>query len=261
MLQQTQVSRVRDYYSAWMKQYPSWRALAKATNAQVIRAWSGLGYNRRALALRDMARHIVNYGEPRTETGWRALKGIGPYTAAAIMAFAFGAPTVPIDTNVRRVAGRWLLGVYFPSQKTDPRIRRALTPIIEASTKPAVIPQALFDLASSHCGKTPNCAACPLRSFCVAAAAFQAGTVRIPKQSIKKSKETIRPGKTHPDRIYRGRILRALQHSPQHIATLGRAIDPSFTPADQPWLLAMLTRMERDRLVHLQRGVVRLEEE
>lgn len=256
MLQQTQVGRVLGYFREWMKHYPSWKALARATNAQVIRSWSGLGYNRRALALRDMARYIVTHGEPATEEGWLAIKGIGPYTAAAIMAFAFSAPTIPIDTNVRRVAGRWLLGVYYPSMKTDARIRRALKPIIHTAKEPSAIPQALFDIASSICGKQPECEHCPLRSTCAAANAFLNKTVRVPKRSVKTSQERIRAGKRYPDRIYRGRILKIVQHRPVSIASLGPLVDPTFKSKDSAWLLAMLKRMEKDGLVEVRGTVV-----
>src|SRR5688572_3982677 len=84
MLQQTQVSRVIDFYRAWMKQFPTWNALAKASNSEIIHAWAGLGYNRRGLMLRDIAKQIVHDGIPKSREAWLALKGVGPYTADAL---------------------------------------------------------------------------------------------------------------------------------------------------------------------------------
>ncbi len=134
MLQQTQVERVRSFYKQWLKAFPSWRTLAVASNAEVLRAWSGLGYNRRALMLRDVAQSVICDGEPSTEEGWRAIKGIGPYTAAAIMAFAYKRATVPIDTNVRRVGNRLWRGVAYPSSKSDGgRSRRQSRATLSAS--------------------------------------------------------------------------------------------------------------------------------
>ena len=88
MLQQTQVPRVLLFYAGWLKRFPDWAALAKASNADVIRAWAGLGYNRRAIVLRDIARQILAQlatCDFRLATfDWQRLKGIGPYTAAAL---------------------------------------------------------------------------------------------------------------------------------------------------------------------------------
>jgi A/G-specific adenine glycosylase len=105
MLQQTQVERVSDKYLAWIKKWPDWKSLSKATNRQLLSAWSGLGYNRRALYLGQMARSVIdrfNGRLPDNPELLRALPGIGPYTANAILIFAFNKPLVAIDTNIRR---------------------------------------------------------------------------------------------------------------------------------------------------------------
>ncbi len=106
MLQQTQVERVVPKYLAWLRLFPDWPALARADNRAILAAWSGLGYNRRALYLRDMARVVVEEYDgrlPEDPTELRRLPGIGPYTANAIAAFAFGRRVAAVDTNVRRV--------------------------------------------------------------------------------------------------------------------------------------------------------------
>lgn len=260
MLQQTQVTRVLIFYARWLRLFPDWKKLARATNADVIAAWSGLGYNRRALMLRDIARAVVEQGEPTDEGGWRAFKGIGPYTAAALAAFSLHKRVLPIDTNIRRVGARLWLGIPFPSFTNDDRIRRAAEKFLPKRGRFYDVPQALFDLASLVCTKTPNCTACPMRADCLAAPKFIAERVRIPKQSIKKSLETKHRNKPHPDRIYRGRILKVVQEKTSvSVNTLGRLVDPCFDVThDQAWLLRMLDRMHKDQMISVRAQTVRI---
>ena len=106
MLQQTQVKRVLVFYAEFMRHFPTVHVLAKAPLADVLRAWQGLGYNRRAKLLRDAAKLLVEqYGGkfPKNEQFLEGLPGIGPYTARAVMAFAFNKPVVFIETNIRTV--------------------------------------------------------------------------------------------------------------------------------------------------------------
>src|SRR3954465_2849741 len=103
MLQQTQGARVVPRYLEWIERWPSADALAAASRAEVLAAWVGLGYNRRALALHAAAIVVAREGWPADV---RELRGVGPYTAAAVASFAFGAEVAAVDTNVRRVAER-----------------------------------------------------------------------------------------------------------------------------------------------------------
>jgi A/G-specific adenine glycosylase len=106
MLQQTQVERVKEKYKRFISRFPDFETLAAATTADVLSAWQGLGYNRRALALRQTAVRVVeDFGGilPEDEKDLQSLPGIGPYTAAAVLAFAFNQPVLLIDTNIRRV--------------------------------------------------------------------------------------------------------------------------------------------------------------
>ncbi len=260
MLQQTQVSRVIAYYHRWLERFPSWKELAKATNTEVITLWSGLGYNRRGLMLRDISRRIVEEGEPKREDGWLALKGIGPYTAAAITAFSLHKRTLPIDTNIRRVGARLFLGVPFPDLKDDERIRQAAESFLPHKGRFYDIPQALFDLASLVCTKTPACAVCPMKKLCPSAEAFLSGQVTIPKQSIKKTFETRHRDKPHPDRIYRGRILKLAQAKKTlSIKDIGPLIDSSFDEEqDTAWLLRILDRMQKDQFIERNRNKIRV---
>ncbi|HOI23078.1 MAG TPA: A/G-specific adenine glycosylase [Spirochaetales bacterium] len=116
MLQQTQVVRVVPKYSAWLERFPDFQALAESATQEVLRYWSGLGYNRRALALQTSARTVARqYGSrlPEDEKSLRGLPGVGKYTARAILAFAFDRPTVFLETNIRAV----LLKHFFPEER------------------------------------------------------------------------------------------------------------------------------------------------
>ena len=101
MLQQTQVDRVIPFYGAFLKQFPTPGLLAKASLARVLVAWQGLGYNRRAKMLHQAAKDIVKNGMPKTAAGLHQLPGVGPYTAAAVAAFAYNQDVVFVETNIR----------------------------------------------------------------------------------------------------------------------------------------------------------------
>jgi A/G-specific adenine glycosylase len=155
MLQQTQVSRVVPRYLAWLERWPDAAALAAATPAEVIEAWSGLGYNRRAVNLHRCAHAVSEQGGfPRDQAGLRALPGIGPYTAAAIACFAFGDQVAAPDVNARRVLGR-----AFGDPDLPPPPGRAYE-----------WNQALFDLGSGICiARRPRCDLGPLAAGCPSA--------------------------------------------------------------------------------------------
>lgn len=260
MLQQTQVSRVKEKYKEWLSLFPNWNSLASASNADVIHAWAGLGYNRRALALRDIAKQVVEQGEPTTREEWLALKGVGPYTSAALASFSLHHRELPIDTNIRRVLGRALLGIHFPQLEDDERIDAVGKQLVATSKKHFDVPQAIFDLATSHCVKMPDCATCPLVTQCKAAPDFLAGRIEEPKRMTKKATERIQEGKKYPDRIYRGRILKLVREQREiAIGAIGAAIDPTFDPIrDSQWIEELVKRLKKDNLVQRQGSVVKL---
>ncbi len=263
MLQQTQVSRGLIFYDRWLQQFPDWKTLAKASNADVIKAWAGLGYNRRALMLRDIACQIVgtnravfarpheNRAVPETEAAWRELKGIGPYTAAAISAFALRQRTLPIDTNIRRVLGRLLFGTTYPQPTIDDKIRANVDRALPKRGRFYDVPQAIFDLATTHCTKVPTCATCPMRTVCPSAEKFLSGRVRVPKQMVKKAVESKHRDKKFPDRIYRGRILKHVRENGSvEIDEIGPVVDAGFdATVDRDWIIAMVRRMEKDGML------------
>ena len=140
MLQQTQVERVVPRFTAWLERWPTVEALAAAALADVIRAWQGLGHNRRAVNLHRTAQHVATRGWPADLT---ELPGVGPYTADALGCFAFGRPVLPADVNVARVRER--SGGEFTHRSA----------------------QALMDLGATVClARVPRCGVCPLAGGC-----------------------------------------------------------------------------------------------
>jgi A/G-specific adenine glycosylase len=158
MLQQTQAARVAPYWEAFLERFPDVEALAAAEPADVLAAWSGLGYNRRALALQAAARAVAAGGWPEDLT---ALPGVGPYTAAAVASFAWDAQVAAVDTNVRRVMERWD-GERRPPRALAARVAELLPP-----GRAAAFNQAMMELGATVCrARRPGCAACPLRRGC-----------------------------------------------------------------------------------------------
>ncbi|HAU65935.1 MAG: HhH-GPD family protein [Candidatus Uhrbacteria bacterium GW2011_GWF2_39_13] len=260
MLQQTQVDRVKLFYNRWLKQFPNWKRLAQASNKEIIHAWAGLGYNRRVLALRHIAQKISEHGVPKTYEEWLILKGIGPYTASAISAFAQKKRILPIDTNIRRVLGRILLGKPFSDPADDKKIQKYTNTFLPLRGAYYDVPQALFDLASITCTKTPNCGQCPLRQNCKSSKLFLSGTVHIPKRTIVASKEHKHRNKSYPDRIYRGRILKVVREKSEvSIQKIGYAIDKTFDPKlDQSWVQSMIQRLSKEGFTKQKKGKISL---
>lgn len=167
MLQQTQTSRVAPAYQAFLQRFPTVEALAEASRGSVIRAWSGLGYNRRAVALHEAARTIVADYRGRIPGDTRVLErlpGIGTYTAAAVASIAFGAPVAAIDTNARRVIARAVGGV--DPDALHPRDARLLGDAWLDPRSPGMWNQAVMDLGREVCRPQPRCAGCPLAAHC-----------------------------------------------------------------------------------------------
>ena len=177
MLQQTQVARVIPRYEAWLARWPTAAALAQAPVADVLSAWVGLGYNRRALRLREACAVVAAQGWPRDLT---ELPGVGAYTAAALGAFAFGRDSVALDTNVRRLFARF---------------GRALEP--RAGEGP-LFNQATIELGALVCrARAPRCDACPLEPRC-----SWDGDVPVQRAPAVRFEDT--------DRWVRGRVVAAL---------------------------------------------------
>jgi A/G-specific adenine glycosylase len=252
MLQQTQVSRVLPFYERWLERFPTWAALAEAPVSEVIRLWSGLGYNRRALALQNIARHIRDNGEPQSEAEWRAFKGIGAYTAAALAVFTLGVTAIPIDTNIRRAGGRVWLGTPFPGTGQDKNLHEILQKVLKKRSRVDDVFQALFDLASLICRKIPLCSSCPLSGECAAHSWFRQNPEATPPATGALARERKHADKPFPDRIYRGRLLKLAGATKTGIslAEAGPAIDQDYqAKTDKQWLSRMITRLIADGLL------------
>jgi A/G-specific adenine glycosylase len=171
MLQQTQVDRVLPKYAEWLTKYPSLDALAGAAVDDVAETWRPLGYNIRPRRLHAIARESVErYGGelPSDEATLRSFKGIGEYTAGAVLSFAFGQRKAILDTNVARVLYRVFVGQGDPKAHAMKRhlwnVSRTVLPMRHVFD----FNQALMDLGATLCSaRKPKCASCPMRSGCV----------------------------------------------------------------------------------------------
>jgi len=168
MLQQTTVTAVKPYFSGFLARWPDVGQLAQASGEEVMRAWAGLGYYSRARNLHACAKIVAgprNGKFPDTEAGLQDLPGIGPYTAAAVAAIAFGRPAAAIDGNAERVLARlYSIATPLPAAKSEIRAKAAAMVPVE---RPGDFAQALMDLGAMICApKHPSCGICCLLKFC-----------------------------------------------------------------------------------------------
>lgn len=179
MLQQTTVAAVKPYFATFLARWPTVCLLAEASGEEVMRAWAGLGYYSRARNLHACAKIVANDFRsqfPEAEAALRKLPGIGPYTAAAIAAIAFGQRAAAIDGNVTRVAAR-LFAIETPLPAAKPEIKSRVEAIVPAD-RPGDFAQALMDLGATVCSpKHPSCGMCPLQKFCLGFASGLTGAL------------------------------------------------------------------------------------
>jgi A/G-specific adenine glycosylase len=241
LAQQTQAARAAAAWPRFLERFPDVAALAAATPAEVLRAWQGLGYNRRALALRATAQAVVERGGwPDTVEGLAALPGIGPYTARAVACFALGLQVAPVDTNVGRVLARALTG-------GDPG---ALGPAARQRLADAAMPpgrawewsSALMDVGALHCRPRPRCQGCPLEPRCRWRALGAAAPAARPRAQA--------PFRTS-DRRWRGAVVRALAGTPDGLEAgeLARVVDAAAAGRPAGWFEGLLSRLEGEGLV------------
>lgn len=222
MAHQTQIERVGEAWRAFLAAFPSIEALARARPADVLRAWGNLGYNRRAIALHRAARVVIEkHGGvvPSDPAVLAGLPGIGPYTARAVAAIAYGRRVGPVDTNVGRVLGRLL----DPGGRAARRTIQATADALAAgATDPAAWTYALMDLGATVCRPIPRCDDCPLAAWCAYRAAGTRGVrsdrrpPRAPSPSGARRRTSGSPsrrGVAFPAtrRWLRGRILERLR--------------------------------------------------
>lgn len=169
MLQQTQVSVVIPYFEYWMRLFPTVFDLAKAPQEQVLKAWEGLGYYSRAKNLHVGAKRVVeefNGVIPDDPEKLSSLKGLGPYTTAAILSFAYKQRRVTVDANVARVIARYsCIEKPLESSEVKKQIYQTIDQFLP-SHEPWIVSEALIELGALHCTKNPECKSCPLKGGC-----------------------------------------------------------------------------------------------
>ncbi|MGQ0607127.1 MAG: A/G-specific adenine glycosylase [Chloroflexota bacterium] len=251
MLQQTQAARVAQRFPSFMARFPTVESLASGPVATVVAEWSGLGYNRRAIALHRAATIISREGWPRDVASLARLPGIGPYTARAVASLAFDTPVGVVDTNVRR----WLLRRFGGPDR--PRRLQSLSDTLAASgTGPDVAAwtHASMEFGAAICRpRDARCDICPIAAGCPSRDA--AATVAVPRQAALRG----------TDRAYRGAVVRLLSAAAGHRITerrlrrvlaldtgrIGRRLDSA------DWE-RIIDGLERDGLAHRSGGIVRL---
>ena len=245
MSQQTRIERIGPAWERFVTRWPQPADLATAGTRDLLQAWAGLGYNRRALALREAARAIVRDHGSRVPSSVEALErlpGIGPYTARAVAGSAFGVPVAPLDVNVRRVVRR-VIGGDAPARELQ-----AVADGLVTQDDPRAWLDGVMDLAATVCmPRVPRCAECPLRTMCATSATGDvaaAPSTRVPG-----------PRFTSTNRWLRGRLLATVREAPS-----GAWVEAPdrLGEHDRVAVLAALDGLERDGFVQLRDGRARL---
>jgi A/G-specific adenine glycosylase len=223
MLQQTQVPRVVPKYLELMARFPTPAATAAAPVAEVVRAWAGLGYNRRAVGLHRAAVAVVErHGGvvPRSLAELLALPGVGPYTARAVLAFAFETDVGVVEVNTARVLSRAVVG-----RPLGPAEAQTLADAMVPSGRGWAWNQAMVDLGAMICTRAaPSCDHCPVRPHCQWALAGQP----LPDPAAPAGRQSRFAGS---DRQGRGRLVDALRHGPVTLTDVAAAAGWPEEPA------------------------------
>lgn len=256
MLQQTQVARVVPFYLKFLEQFPTFESLANASLADVIRSWSGLGYNRRAINLHRIAQIVTQSLEGKLPANLNALmelKGIGSYTASAICCFAFGCDVPVFDTNSKRVLTRLIFGTEVPNSKELISVGREMIPE-NASWE---WNQGLMDLGAMVClPNQPKCPVCPIRKICRASNEWLsvASMLSMKQQSRQSLSKPFRGSR----RFFRGRILAILitlkDQEAMLISELTKQLNGDYPGEIYTWLLELLSELSNEGLIAFSDG-------
>jgi A/G-specific adenine glycosylase len=253
MSQQTQIERIGPAWERFVGWWSEPSGLAAADTRDLLRAWAGLGYNRRALALREAARTIVReHGGrvPGTVPELERLPGVGPYTARAVAASAFAVPVAPLDVNIRRVVSR-VVGEAVPPA----RLQDAADGLVSRDDPRAWV-DAVMDLAATVCtARAPRCAACPLAGMCRSAGSIRQ-SARSRTASASRATPATPPTPFHrTNRWLRGRLLASIRDAPA-----GSWVDApdGLGEHDREAVLAAMRGLERDGFVEFREGRARL---
>src|SRR3989344_778504 len=260
MLQQTQVPRVVEKFKEFLGRFPTFQDLAKASTAEVIESWSGLGYNRRALLLHKFAQEVCEKhdGEiPQRKEQLQELPGIGPYTTGAILSFAYNLPEPAIDVNVRRIYLRFFQGKDqgLPMGKKEEQELYQLAKRSIPENKSKDFHSALMDFGSSVCTRNnPSCNQCPLQKSCTFFPLYKNDKENsLFVMERKKEQGITENGKHIPNRIFRGRIVEFARKNKEKellIEELGKVIKKDYKIQDEEWLLSLLKKLQEDGLLN-----------
>jgi A/G-specific adenine glycosylase len=273
MLQQTQVHRVLPKYEQFLLAFPTLADLASASTADVISVWVPLGYNMRAVRLQSIARQVMReYGGtiPNIIEELLKLKGIGRYTAGAIVCFAYKQQAAMVDTNIHRILHRTFLGPDLSDPKlTNDQILTFAEQVLP-DKKAYDWNQSLMDLGATLCtSSNPQCFRCPLQDVCktysemTQISLFPSGKEfhQIRKVAEKKEPYQNQPF-TSTNRYFRGRIVDHLCSQPagQRVSlnSLGPIIKQEFCEDDLIWLQQLVEKLAKDGLVDYAEGGIRL---
>jgi A/G-specific adenine glycosylase len=259
MAQQTQISRVVEAWSRFIDRFPTVASLAAASPADVLRAWRGMGYDRRALNLHRAARLMVAEHDgqvPRDIAALERLPGIGPYTARAVASIAFGEAVGAVDTNVRRVLGRALAG---EAGLTGVALQAAADASVDP-VRPGDWTHAMMDIGATVCRSArPQCERCPLGPWCRFAAAGPAAAARtartVPRPRARHHVAPLAPQPFHQTtRWLRGRIVDRLRDAE---GTSWIVVEAPIGDHDEGAIESALLALTRDGIVELDPGATR----
>lgn len=259
MLQQTQVPRVIEKFKEFITKFPTLNNLAIASTADVIHAWSGMGYNRRALLLHQFAKEVVVRYQgriPSTAEELQSLPGIGPYTTGAILSFAYNLPEPAIDVNIRRIYQRYFRGrdQGLPMGVADEKALYAHVKSTIPHNKSREFHSALMDFGSMVCTRdAPYCTTCPLQTSCKFFPRFEKNKTKALFQPKRRQEPgVLENGRFVPNRIFRGRLVEFTRRNGEGevaLSVIGIAIKNDYSLKDKPWLLQICNALQRDRLI------------
>ncbi len=256
MLQQTQAQRVTEALPRFLEQFPTVHALAQATNAQMIRQWKGMGYNSRALRLRDAARMIVLRHDgvvPSDVDALRELPGIGPYASASIATFAYNKRVPVLDVNVRRVYSRWMRRQRTTIDVESDNVLTQFAMNVIPARSASRWHHAVMDLGATICtARKPLCTSCPMADLCPSAHVLE---------HAKRAKRAEPMFRGEPQRLWRGRFVNALREAPAGLppsALVAAAGATRLANDEQAWFRALIDALVRDGVVERSGRRIRL---
>ncbi len=262
MLQQTQVPRVIEKYKEFLSRFPTIFDLASAPRGEVIDAWSGLGYNRRAIMLQQFAQEVVRLYDgkiPAVPEALIKLSGIGPYAAGSIASFAFNRAEPAIDVNVRRIYMRYFHGrdQGLPMSKEEEKKLYGLVKESIPSGRSCDLHNGLMDFGSLVCLRdAPKCQDCVLKQSCAFFPLYTNAKEKVLFVAEKRVERGIYENGRHiPNRIFRGRIVEFVRkHTGEEISLLelGTCVKKDFVDSEKEWLFGLCEKLRKEGMIEIE---------